>query len=200
MAVDDIDRREVDRLVRELTEAKPPAVPTPAVSRTSAEPAPERHAPRVARRWTSARILMPARTAPGPRKAFAALPRLPELPELSLPALRSPGFRLSALRLPGLRPPGPIEAAPPALVVRAWVALAVLLSAAMPYWPYPKTYGVGLLLYLFAVALVVVAGTWAAKLTWDERLGGAHTVSLGIVLWAIALVTKEALPGGLVGS
>jgi len=153
---------------------------------------------------------MPARTAPAPRKGFAAIPRLPDLPELKLPefrlpALRSPALRLSALRLPGLRLqglrlPGPIETAPPALVVRAWVALGTLLSVAMPYWPYPKTYGIGLLLYLFAVALVVVAGSWAAKLTWDERLGGAHTVSLGIVLWAIALVTKETLPGGLVGS
>lgn len=132
----------------------------------------------------------------------ARLPNLPglklpeiRLPDVVLPEIRAPRFGLAALRVPAL-----LDSAPRTLVVRAWVALALVLSASMPYWPYAKTYGAGLLLYLFAVALVVVAGTWSAKLTWDERLGGAHTVSLGIVLWAIALVGKEALPGGLVGS
>ena len=210
MATDDRDRQEVDRLVRELSAPKPPVVPKvvvpePAVSQASALP-PTHERPIRPSRWTTARILMPAMRAAEPRKSLASRLNLPALPVLELPplpALRLPS--LSALRLPSLpalrlpslpafRMPALAEAASPRLVVRAWVALALVLSVSMPYWPYPKTYLVGLLLYLFAVAVLVVAGVWSAKLTWDVRLGGAHTVSIGIVLWAIALVAAETIP------
>jgi hypothetical protein len=186
MANDEFDRREVDRLVRELSEPPKPPEPAPA------QPAAER-AVRHVSRWTTARILMPATRSAEPRRTLASmlnLPKLPALAALGLPNLPAPRLpNLPALSLPALA-----EATSPAVIVRAWVTLGILLSVSLPYWPYPKTYLLGMLAYIFAVALLVVAGVWSAKLTWEVRLGGAHTISLGIVLWAIVLVAADTLP------
>ena len=64
----------------------------------------------------------------------------------------------------------------------------------MPYWPYPKASAWWLFLYLCAIGMVLVAGIWSARLTWDTRLGAAHTVALGVVLWGITLAAEETLP------
>jgi hypothetical protein len=79
-------------------------------------------------------------------------------------------------------------------VVWMSVGLGVALGVAMPFWPYPKACAWWLLLYLFAVAMVVVAGIWAARLTWATRLGVAHMVALGVVFWGITLAADETLP------
>jgi len=181
MADDDSDRQEVDRLVRELSAPKPPVPPKPGISQASSQPPPEQHVPRVSR-WTNVRILMPAMRAAHPRRTFSSALGLPDLPALAIPDLSA--FWLTS----------PGETTARVLIVRTWVTLGLLLSLSMPYWPYPKTYLLGLLLYIFAVALVAVAGVWAAKLTWEVRLGAAHTISLGIVLWAIVLVAADTLP------
>lgn len=78
------------------------------------------------------------------------------------------------------------------------VGLAVLLGSAMPYWPYPKDGTWWLLFYMFAVAMVLVAGVWSARLTWVTRLGVAHVVALGVVLWGITLAAEETLRSGYV--
>jgi hypothetical protein len=41
--------------------------------------------------------------------------------------------------------------------------------------------------------MVVVAGVWSARLTWNTRLPMAHTVALFVVLWGITLAAEEAL-------
>ena len=74
------------------------------------------------------------------------------------------------------------------------VGLGVALSAAMPFWPYPKACAWWLLLYLLAVAMVVVAGIWAARVSWITRVGVAHMVALGVVFWGITLAADETLP------
>ena len=79
-------------------------------------------------------------------------------------------------------------------VVWMCVGLAVALGLAMPFWPYPKASVWWLLLYLLAVAMVVVAGVWAARLTWATRLGAAHMVAIGVVCWGITLAAEETLP------
>jgi uncharacterized membrane protein len=79
-------------------------------------------------------------------------------------------------------------------MVRMWVGLGVVHSAAMTFWPYPKTYFWGLVLYLLSLALVLVTGVWGARLSWEARLGAAHTVALGTVVSAIALAAAETLP------
>jgi len=109
------------------------------------------------------------------------MPKLPPLPALRLPSLPAVSLpRLNQIRVPQ------------SVVVRSCVGLGVLLSAAMPFWPYPKA-GVWWVLYLFSVGMVVVAGVWSARLTWNTRLGMAHTVALFVVLWGITLAAEEAL-------
>ena len=203
MASEERDRQEVDRLVRELSAPKLVVVPkpsgtdaaTPPVQAAAAEPP----APRKVSRWTTARILMPATSAAAaePRRTLASLVNLPQLSALKLPTIELPTIELPALRLPSLPAfamPALSEQTRGVFMVRAWVTLGILLSVSMPFWPYPKTYLVGILAYLFAIALVMIAGVWSAKLTWDGRLGGAHALSLGVVFWAIVLVAAETLP------
>jgi hypothetical protein len=181
MASEDFEpeAEEIDRLVKEL--AKPLKSPSPAAPfapLADALPPAEGGALTPGQRWTTARVIMPApRTEP--KQAFAFLSalalKLPKLPKISLPPM-----------LTGMQPS--------ALSARVFVGLGVLLSAAMPYWPYAHGWSWGLVSYLFAIAITVVTGIWGAKLTWDERLPAAHTVAVGIVLWGIGLLAAETVP------
>ena len=76
------------------------------------------------------------------------------------------------------------------------VSLGLALSIAMPFWPYPRTGLWWMLFYIFAVGMVLVSGVWSAKLTWATRLGYAHIVALGVVLWGLTLVTEETMRNG----
>jgi len=166
---DAFDSDEIDVLVRELT-AKDWAPPKVAPAATEAPPPPDPVRP--GSRWTNVRILMPAmRTGPVQNRlaiaVAAALSRLPQLPD-----------RARIFNMLG-----------PAATVRMWVALAAVYSAVLTFWPYPRTYFWGLVLYLGALALVMVAGIWGARLSWEARLGAAHTVALGSMFWAVRLAT-----------
>lgn len=99
---------------------------------------------------------------------------MPALPQLSLPVLTETQWTV--------------------LTARMFVGLGLALAAAMPFWPYANTCSWGLMLYLSAALLVVVTGVWGAKLTWDARLGAAHTLALCTVFWGLTFVTAEVLP------
>src|SRR5262245_63077226 len=160
--VDRFDHDEVDRLVEALARPLKPISPFATVAAPAEPAAPEPNPLTPGQRWTTARVLMPApRTEPKKPLVIASALKLPALPKI--PFLTN-------------MPPG-------ALSARVFVALGVLLSAAMPYWPYAHGWSWGLVLYLAAIMLNLVAGIWGAKLTWDERLPAAHTVAVGIVLW-----------------
>jgi hypothetical protein len=183
MASDDFDPAEIDRLVKELeTPTKPPPkppAPKPAFAALAAEaapPPPTAHGDLTpGRPWSTARLLMPAmRTERRKTFAFASAISLPTLPRIALPALNEMQWDTVS--------------------VRTFVGLGVLLSAAMPYWPYAHGWSWGLLLYLAAVVLVVVTGIWGAKLTWDARLPAAHTVAVGTVIWGLGLLAAETVP------
>ena len=169
---DSSDREEIDLLIRELMTRRReqrkalPVFGQPVLSRPA-----ER---RPASRWSTVTMLMPSRPAAGfgSRFTFASAISLPQMPDLS-----------RVLRLPR-----------PVTIVRMWVGLGAAHSAAMTFWPYPKTYLWGLVLYLLALGLGLLAGIWGARLSWDERLGSAHTVALGASLWAVALGVAETLP------
>jgi hypothetical protein len=79
-------------------------------------------------------------------------------------------------------------------VVRACVALGVVLGAALPFWPYPRGCGWGLDFYLASVEMVVIAGVWGARQTWDTRLGFTHLIALGTILWGFVLTALQVLP------
>ena len=78
--------------------------------------------------------------------------------------------------------------------VWACVALGVLLGIALPQWPYARACGWWLLLYLTAVGTVVVAGAWGARVSWKSRIGLAHIVAVGTMIWGLALTADEVLP------
>lgn len=186
MASEQFDYEEVDRLVKSLAKPLTPTPPTPAVAppatTAAATPAAEQSALTPGQRWTTARVLMPAaRTEPRKPFAFASALRLPAL---RLPALPGIPFQLQALT----------ETWSGARSARVFVGFGVLLSAAMPYWPYAHGWSWGLGLYLAAVLLNLVTGIWGAKLTWDARLPAAHTVAVGIVLWGFGLLAAETVP------
>ena len=192
MAADNTEgeRKEVDYLIKELaskkTAASKPAVPpmTIPVAKSVATPAP-----------------VPQIAAPGPRstnrvaapvtssKTFVSAIRL-------RPAMKSVGLNLDGFSLPplpsiqGISLPTFSEVT----TVRAWVGLGAALAVAMPFWPYAKPYSWGLLFYMFAVAMLIVAGVWSARLTWITRLAVAHTLALTIVFWGLTLATVETLP------
>lgn len=97
----------------------------------------------------------------------------------------------------GARPLSRFRAGRPPMrpgAVWACVALGVLLGVALPQWPYARDCGWWLLLYLTAVGTVVVAGMWGARVTWKSRLGFAHVVALGTILWGLTLTAQEVLP------
>jgi hypothetical protein len=114
-------------------------------------------------------------------------------PHGSPPALPPGGAVGPPTRLPGS------TAAPPAArgsVARTWfwVALAVLLAAALPLWPYGKSCGLQLFFYLGAATLALLAGATGALNSWRTRRGLAHLISLLVVGFAGVMGAREVLP------
>lgn len=195
----DHDREEIDRLVRELTAqwqaqsvtataSQPPAMPESAPTQVAAPVAANQGGLRPGSRWTNVRLHMPSRPAPSLWERFAPAfaISLPQLPDLG-------GF----VRMPSL-PPLPdlgrfVRTPGPVTLVRMWVALGAIYSTSITFWPYPKTYLWGMVLYVLSLGLLVVTGVWGARLSWEARLGAAHTIAVGTVLWAVTLVTVETL-------
>lgn len=94
----------------------------------------------------------------------------------------------------------PVGSAAPASSSRtSWgvafrVGLVVALAVGLPFWPYASRCGVGLAGYLAATAALVTAGVWSAISTWRARAPRAHALTLIVVLWGLALATREVLP------
>lgn len=103
---------------------------------------------------------------------------------------------------PGTAPPAPRAPSPtePAIargsVAMAWfwMALAVLLAAALPLWPYGKSCGLQLFFYLGAAALALLAGAAGAVNSWRTRRGLAHVISLLVIVFAGVMAAREVLP------
>lgn len=186
MADDNVEGQEVDLLIQELSSEKPiagkPATATAAV----VAPAPAR---------STTRAVAPP-VGVGSRTFVSAISVQPPADEGGLKERAVDWVKehvtdsiRERIALPSLasRMTGPA-------VVWTSLGLGVALGVAMPFWPYPKACAWWLLFYLFAVAMVVVAGVWAARLTWVTRLGIAHMVALGVVFWGITLAADETLP------
>ena len=80
------------------------------------------------------------------------------------------------------------------LGVLARLVLAVALGVGMLFWPYSARCGVGLLGYLGAAGMVVVAGAWSSIWSWRHRSGQAHVLSLLLIVWGVVLGATEILP------
>jgi hypothetical protein len=179
MAADNLEGVEVDRLINELKAPAPKRVAAPVPNPTPViPPAPATSPP-------AATVTASAGAAAQPMYRGPLTPlQLRPMREFSL------FTRIQTLVLKRVHE---LEVDRGAVVVRTCVGLGVSLSAAMPFWPYPKGCGWWLLLYLFAVCTVIVAGSWGAKLTWDAHLGITHSVAIAVVMWGITLAVHETL-------
>jgi hypothetical protein len=115
-------------------------------------------------------------------------------------ALRSPGPDAGPrprVNTPALRPTSRARR-----IVDVWarVALGVVVALAVPQWPYERSCGVELLVYLFAVTTVFVTGVWGATASWRGRIASAHVVALCTILWGLTLAALEVLPRSDVNS
>jgi hypothetical protein len=51
-----------------------------------------------------------------------------------------------------------------------------------------------LIFYLIGATTVSVAGVWSAISSWKRRLGLAHALSFGLIIWGLVLAAREVLP------
>lgn len=95
---------------------------------------------------------------------------------------------------PAARPSGTVSRPRDAVGVWLKVLLGALGGAALLYWPYGKSCGPSLYLYLLGVLAVVSAGVWAMRGAWTHRRGWAHIVGLLVFLLGCGLAAAEILP------
>jgi hypothetical protein len=74
------------------------------------------------------------------------------------------------------------------------VGLALLLGLAMTQWPYSHACGLRLGFYLVGVGAVIAGAVWGALGSWRHRMGPAHGLSIGVLVWGLALLAGEVLP------
>ena len=83
---------------------------------------------------------------------------------------------------------------------RAWVTtwmrvgLGLALGVGMLAWPYSHACGWRLGVYLVGATVVSVGGVWSALTSWKRRLGIAHTLSIILIIWGLALAGRQLLP------
>ena len=83
---------------------------------------------------------------------------------------------------------------PSALGTWIKVILGVLVGVGMTQWPYTHGCGVWLFAYLGGVGAIVAAGIWSGIASWKARLAFAHILSVILIIWGLALATREVLP------
>ena len=113
------------------------------------------------------------------------------------PSSGPPALPPAATPAPTARAPsaaGPMLARGSIAMTWFWVALAVLLAAALPLWPYGKGCGLQLFFYLGAATLALLAGAAGAVNSWRSRRGLAHVISLVVVVFAGVMGAREVLP------
>ena len=74
------------------------------------------------------------------------------------------------------------------------VGLGLALGIGMLVWPYSHVCGLKLIFYTLGAVTVVVAGAWTGISSWKRRMGLAHSLSLGLVIWGLALAAGVVLP------
>lgn len=74
------------------------------------------------------------------------------------------------------------------------VVLGLVLGLGMLAWPYTHGCGLKLIFYLIGATTVIVAGVWSAISSWKRRLGLAHALSFGLIIWGLVLAAREVLP------
>lgn len=80
-------------------------------------------------------------------------------------------------------------------IAGVWVQalLGVAAAAALPFWPYAKSCGTMLYLYLLSTFAVIVVGIWTMRNAWTHRRGVAHIAGLLVMLAGLAFATVEII-------
>lgn len=105
----------------------------------------------------------------------------------------APG-RPSAAAAPPAAEPAPAGSRAATWALYGRIGLSVALGVGMMFWPYDARCGVGLGLYLGAVAAVFISGVWSAVWSWRHRAARLHMLSLLLVLWGLVLGAIDVLP------
>ena len=74
------------------------------------------------------------------------------------------------------------------------VGLGLALGVGMLVWPYGHVCGFKLLFYMIGAGTVVIAGVWSGVSSWRRRMGLAHVLSLGLIVWGLLLAAGVTLP------
>src|SRR3989475_7812260 len=98
-------------------------------------------------------------------------------------------------KTPAVAPPGAdLTAAGQWLGTWARVVLGLLIGIGMTQWPYTHGCGLRLIFYLIGVAAVIAAGTWSAISSWKRRVGVAHVLAQGLIIFGLVLPARQGLP------
>lgn len=97
---------------------------------------------------------------------------------------------------PTFRPTVAATTSRPRDAIGVWLKmlLGALGGAALLTWPYGKSCGTPLYLYLLGVTAVGAAGVWAMRGAWTHRRGWAHVAGLLVFLLGCGLAAAEILP------
>ena len=69
-----------------------------------------------------------------------------------------------------------------------------ILSAAMLWWPYGRSCGIGLATYLAASMMIIVGGLWVVACTWICRMARTHALAMLVALWGVGLIMTQVVP------
>lgn len=77
-----------------------------------------------------------------------------------------------------------------------WARLLVVatLGTAILWWPYGRSCGFGLALYMAATTMIIVGGLWVVGCTWTCRMARTHAAAMLVALWGAGLMAAEILP------
>ena len=109
----------------------------------------------------------------------------------NLPA--APG-RDAGARPPVASGPGPVQTRGRDKV-GVWLRtlLGAAGAAALPFWPYGKSCGTMLYLYMLGALGVAAAGVWAMRGAWVHRRGVAHIGGMLVLIAGLAFAAAEIL-------
>lgn len=68
------------------------------------------------------------------------------------------------------------------------------LAAALTFWPYERSCGLGLSAYMTAQSVIIAGGVWTGIATWRGRFPRLHLLALLLTLWGITVVGAQVLP------
>ena len=77
------------------------------------------------------------------------------------------------------------------LAVWARALLGVAAAVALPFWPYGKSCGTMLDLYLLSAIAIAIVGVWTMRASWTHRRGIAHAAGLLVLLAGLSFAAFE---------